>query len=120
MIGADGSRYRVTSNSATIGCYEAPILNQPPPYHSYFCSVCGSPLPPPEPSGWFEIPAGLLDDDPTIRPDNHIYTDLAAPWDSPTDVLPRFTIWDLAKLRHGLELPAGHMVRTHHGQDVRV
>jgi hypothetical protein len=29
---------------------------------------------------WFKIDAGLLDDDPEIRPDRHIFTELMAPW----------------------------------------
>ncbi len=120
MVGTDASRYRVTSRTTAITSYEAPILNQPPPYHSHFCSICGSPLPPPAPSGWFEIPAGLLDDDPGIRPDRHIYTEFAAPWDTSADALPRYTTRDLAKLRHGLELPPGHTVRTHYGHAVQI
>ena len=48
--------------------YAAPVLKSPPPFHSYFCSNCGSPLPRPDPEGWFEIPAGLFDDDPEARP----------------------------------------------------
>jgi len=120
MIGVDAAHYRVTSDAGAISSYEAPILNQPPPYHSYFCSKCGSPLPPPNPSGWFEIPAGLLDDDPAIRPDKHIYVELAAPWDLPGDDLPRFTVRDLAQKRHNIELPPNHEIRTHHGESIRV
>jgi hypothetical protein len=45
-----------------------PDLHAPPAYHSYFCSTCGSQVPSPE-EQFFEIAAGLFDDDFGIRPD---------------------------------------------------
>ena len=39
---------------------------------------------------WFEIAAGLLEDDPQLRPDKHIFVELRAPWFEPTDELPHF------------------------------
>jgi hypothetical protein len=39
---------------------------------------------------WFEIAAGLLDDDPQIRPDKHIYVEFKAPWFEIHDGLPQF------------------------------
>jgi len=48
---------------------------------SAFCSRCGSPVPPVQPAGeLFEIPAGTFDDDPGVRPDRHIFVELAPPW----------------------------------------
>ena len=68
-----------------------------PPYRASFCRRCGSPVPDPPPdSEWFEIPAGLLDGDPGLRPDKHILVELRAPWYEITDSLPRF---DRARLR---------------------
>ena len=57
-----------------------------------FCSVCGSSL---FGGAWPEgeqisIRAGSLDDDPTLRPQLHIFVDSAAEWDVlPDDGLPR-------------------------------
>jgi hypothetical protein len=54
---------------------------------------------------WFKIDAGLLDDDPEIRPDRHIFTELMAPWFEITDQLPR-PDWDaLVELRRPLRRP---------------
>jgi hypothetical protein len=72
MVGANAEDYRPLSGTKMIATYAVPLLNKAPPYHAFFCSACGSPLPPPNPSGRFEIPAGLLDDDPEIRLDRHI------------------------------------------------
>jgi hypothetical protein len=53
--------------------------------------------PPPEPAAdWFEIPAGLLDGDPGLRPDKHIFVELNAPWHEIADSLPQF---DKTRLR---------------------
>lgn len=115
MVGVNSEDYRLLSGAANIATYEAPILNDPPPYHAYFCTICGSSVPPTKPTGWFEIPAGLLDDDPEIRPDRHIFVELAAPWDELDDGLPRFTVRELAKARQGVELPEDFAINTHHG-----
>ena len=55
--------FRLLAGRELISTYEAPILRSPPPFRTFFCRRCGSPVPNPEPSGaWFEIPAGALDD----------------------------------------------------------
>ena len=120
MVGVMAGDYRVLSGNDCVTTYEAPILKEPPPFHSYFCSSCGSPLPRPDPQGWFEIPAGLFDDDPGIRPDKHIFVELVAPWDSTTDELPKYTLRDLVRSRRGEELPENHELITHHGTSVKV
>lgn len=43
-----------------------------------------------EAGSWF-VPAGLLDDDPKIRPDKHVYVELKAGWDTIADQLPQMT-----------------------------
>jgi hypothetical protein len=48
-------------------------------------------LPNPTQSGSWYVPAGLLDDDPKIKPDKHIYVEFKAPWDTITDQLPQMT-----------------------------
>jgi hypothetical protein len=120
MVGVDAEDFQLLSGKGSVSSYEAPVLNGSPSYHSFFCAGCGSPLPPPKPAGKFEIPAGLLDDDPGIRPDKHIYTELAAPWDNLKDDLPRPGIRSLLKERTGKSLPDGYQLRTHHGSSVSI
>lgn len=120
MVGVMASEYTVLAGLDALSIYSAPILREPPPYHSHFCSHCGTPLPPPDPSGWFEIPAGLFDDDPEIRPDKHIFIELAAPWDAISDALPKVTLRELVRSRRKEELPEDHELFTHHGTSVKV
>jgi hypothetical protein len=54
---------------------------------------------PPEDARWFEIPAGLLDDDPLLRPERHIFVECKSPWLEISDSLPRITKPQLAELR---------------------
>ena len=87
-----GQDLRVTQGQELIKTFEAPIIEAPPPYTNYFCGRCGSPVPvPSDDAAWFDVPAGLLDDDPTIRPDKHIYTDFKSPWENISDRLPQMT-----------------------------
>lgn len=70
--------------------YTAPVRERPPPYRTFFCATCGSPLPDPDPTfRWVEVPAGLLDDDPGLRPDKHLVIGPPAPWYEIRDALPR-------------------------------
>ncbi|MGH3056577.1 MAG: GFA family protein [Gaiellaceae bacterium] len=89
-LGVRTADFRLLQGRELIATYDAPILESPPPYRTSFCSRCGSPVPNPTPNAeWFEIPAGLLDDDPQIRPDKHIFVELKAPWVEITDGLPQ-------------------------------
>ncbi|RIL00857.1 MAG: hypothetical protein DCC71_18430 [Proteobacteria bacterium] len=55
-----------------------------------FCSTCGSKLPRVDPSRDYTItPLGSLDDDPGIRPTEHIFAASKAPWFDITDPLPQ-------------------------------
>ena len=57
-------------------------------------------MPNPEPnSEWCEIPAGLLDDDPQMKPDKHIFVELKAPWFEIADKLPQYDHPKLMELR---------------------
>jgi hypothetical protein len=60
----------------------------------HFCRVCGS-LAPGQASylTTVSIPAGLLDDDPGIRPRLHVFTSSKAPWWEITDGLPQHPKW---------------------------
>jgi diamine N-acetyltransferase len=70
--------------------YEAPLLESPPAYRVWFCSVCGSCVPDPQAAtDHIEVPAGLLEDDPALRPDKHIFVELGAPWFRIADALPQ-------------------------------
>lgn len=92
FVGVEAADYRLLAGAELIGSYDAPILRAPPAYRSSFCSRCGSPVPNPDPAAdWFEIPAGLLDGEPGVRPDKHIFVEFCAPWFEITDELRRFT-----------------------------
>jgi len=106
MVGVDRDDFELVSGSELVDSYEAPILERPPPYKITFCRRCGSPVPNPgseDESGpaeaWFEVPAGLLDDDPVLRPDKHIMVDHKAPWCEIEDSLPQLDRQALFELR---------------------
>lgn len=82
--------FRLLQGSELIRTYEAPIRETPPAYRTCFCGRCGSPVPNPySDSKWFEVPAGVLDDDPQLRPDRHIFVEAKFPWFAITDNLPQ-------------------------------
>ena len=101
-VGVLARDFRLLEGANLIRTFEAPILAAPPAYRSSFCSRCGSQVPNPEPDAtWFEIPAGLLDDDPGARPDRHIFVELQAPWFEIADALPQLDKAALVALRRG-------------------
>ncbi len=80
-LGVQTEDFRLLEGSELICTYEAPIRECPPAYRTSFCGRCGSPVPNPSPGcAWFELPAGLLEDDPKLRPDRHIFVEFKAPW----------------------------------------
>lgn len=88
----ESSGYKLTNGSELVRSFDAKIINVPPAYRVYFCSICGSQVPDPNPKGrYVDIPAGLLDDDLSISPDKHIYVDLKANWDKLDKQLPMYT-----------------------------
>jgi hypothetical protein len=83
------SAFRWTRGESLVTTYAAPIRQQPPAYRHVFCRTCGSALPiVNRDSGYAEIPAGVMDQDPGCRPVRHIFTRLKAPWSEITDGLP--------------------------------
>ncbi len=55
---------------------------RPTGLQSTFCRTCGSPAPRLHPSGGaYSVPAGVLDDDPQVRVEMHIFVGSKAPWD---------------------------------------
>ncbi len=114
-VGVNAAGFKMETGHDLIRAYTAPVLVRPPPYQVHFCGRCGSPVPPPEPTtSWFEIPAGLLDDDPGLKPDKHIFVEFAPPWDEIEGDLPRYTVRDLARERYGRELPEDYRYPTHY------
>jgi hypothetical protein len=114
MIRVRTEHYRFLGGRELVRSFEAPLLYRPPAYRSLFCGRCGSPVPDPAPEGdSLEVPAGLLDDDPGLRPDKHIFVELMPAWDEIRDTRPRFSAAELHRLRTGRELPADFVLRTH-------
>ncbi|MGH7246695.1 MAG: GFA family protein [Pseudomonadota bacterium] len=99
-IGVKAEDFRLVAGKELITNYEAPILRNPPPYRISFCTRCGSQVPNPERGAkWFEVPAGLLDDDPVLRPDKHIFVHVKARWFEIADRLPQYNLEQLTEIR---------------------
>ena len=99
-LGVDVADWRLLAGADLIRRYAAPVVERPPPYRTAFCGRCGSPVPDPPPgTTWFEIPAGLLDGDPEIRPDRHIFVEHRPSWTPRGDALPQLTKAELVALR---------------------
>jgi hypothetical protein len=99
-LGVSREDFRLLQGRDLIKTYESPIREAPPAYRACFCSRCGSPVPDPfAESPWFEVPAGVLDDDPQLRPDKHIFVEGKSPWFAITDNLPQLDKAALLKLR---------------------
>lgn len=114
MVTVACSDFKLVEGHDLIKSYDAPLLYGPPPYRSTFCSNCGSPAPPADPEGdSLEIPAGLLDHDPEIRPDKHIFVEFVPGWDQICDELPQYDSRKLVLERHGVELPQNFQPRRH-------
>jgi hypothetical protein len=52
-----------------------------------------------------EIPAGLLDDDPGMKPDKHIFIEIKSPWYEITGDLPQLDLPGLVALRTKTKTP---------------
>lgn len=90
-LAAPAERFRWLRGEEHVQRYEAPLLREPPPFRKSFCSRCGSPLPVLQPeTGFVVLLAGVLDDDPGVKPFRHVFVGQRAPWHDVTDELPRF------------------------------
>ncbi len=65
------------------------IYESSPGFQRAFCNLCGSSLPERSSDGTVAVPAGLMDDDPGIRPEAHIFTESKAGCYHITDTLPQ-------------------------------
>ena len=105
-LGVRREDFRLISGRELIRTYEAPIREAPPGYRTCFCSRCGSPVPNASAeTPWFEVPAGVLDDDPQLRPDRHIFVEVKSPWFAIEDNLPQLDRAELARLRRSQANP---------------
>lgn len=101
-LGVRVADFRLLAGAELVRVWEAPVREHPPPYRSAFCARCGSPLPHASPGAdALEVPAGLLDDDPGLRPDKHIFVDGGSAWFEIVDALPRLTQAEIRRLRSG-------------------
>ena len=63
-----------------------------PGYMRWFCKRCGSAIPRlSRTKQYLLVPAGLLDDDPLIKPQRSIFWDERAPWLLNMDAIPKFS-----------------------------
>jgi hypothetical protein len=100
-LGVKREDFQLVQGYDLIKTFDAPIREAPPAYRTHFCGRCGSPVPNPlNDSLWLEVPAGLLDDDPQIRPDRHIFVDVKSPWFNIRDDLPQLDRAALLSLRN--------------------
>lgn len=99
-LGVLRNDFELLQGGDLIESYEAPILERPPAYRVCFCRRCGSPVPDAfGASSLMEVPAGLIDDDPQLRPDKHIFVDRNPAWFPIRDGLPQLDRHALATLR---------------------
>ena len=82
----DSSDLIITSGDEAIQTYESS-----PGFVRSFCNRCGSTLPEvsTQSDGEVYVPAGLMDEDPGIRPEAHIFTESKAECYTITDALPQ-------------------------------
>ena len=89
-VGVRRKNFRFLCGQDLICVYEAPLVESPPAYRVCFCRKCGSCVPDPhDTSESVEVAAGMLDDDPLLRPDKHIFVEFKAAWDEIHDTLPQ-------------------------------
>jgi hypothetical protein len=86
FVGKEALRF--TAGEAQCVLYKLPEAER---FSQAFCATCGSKAPWwVEARGVWNIPAGNLDDDPGVRPHEHIFVGSKAPWLEITDDLPQW------------------------------
>ena len=90
-VAARSADFRWIRGEELVRVFEAPLLHEPPAYRRAFCRVCGSPLPVVNPGAPFVVLlAGVLNEDPEVRPFRHVFVGSKAPWFEILDELPKF------------------------------
>lgn len=85
----DKDKFRLVCGEELTATYESA-----PGSFRHFCKVCGSLVPGQAPYlKTISVPAGLLDDDPVVRPRLHVFTSSKAPWWEINDGLPQHEKW---------------------------
>ena len=83
--------YRLVAGSDLIQAYESS-----PGVRRDFCRTCGCRVPSPsEARGIYFVPAGLLNEDPGVKPSLHLFAASKAPWWDITDELPQHAGMDV-------------------------
>ena len=89
LVSLDGVRF--TRGESAVASFKVPDARF---FTQAFCPTCGAKVPRfATDRGFVIVPMGALDDDPGIRPSEHIWVGSKAPWDEIADELPR---WDEA------------------------
>ena len=102
-IGVRARHFGWISGESLVRFFEAPVRRSSPGYRTAFCIRCGGPAPNlssvTEKDDWFEIAAGLLDQDVGVVPDRHIFVDYAASWDEIAGSRPQCTEHEVIEMR---------------------
>jgi len=87
------ARVRVEDFRWVVGEDLVAFFESSPGNHRGFCRICGSPVLTKFDSNKsvFSLPLGVLNEDPGIRPQRHVYVGSKAPWFTITDDLPQLT-----------------------------
>ena len=86
---ASPDRFAWTSGEEHVVRFDLPTAKG---FATTFCRLCGSPLPHHTRSGReLVVPAGSLDDPPSLRPNARIFLDSTVPWACATDDVPGFS-----------------------------
>ena len=100
LVSVAAEIFHPLSRQDTIQSFTMPLIKDPPAYSRAFCRNCGSPVPAVHAAtGLVDVPAGLLDENPTIRADRHIYVEHAAAWFGKAASVPRLTSTQIRALR---------------------
>lgn len=69
-------------------------------------------MPTPARDSQWEVPAGLLEDDPGVEPDKRIFVELKAPWYEITGDTPQFDLLTLREFRSRTRSPQSLAIRS--------
>jgi len=88
-VHVEADKFRMLSGEGLLQQFESA-----PGSFRAFCRICGSIAPSSVPYlKTVSVPAGLLDDDPGVRPQLHVFAGSKAPWWAITDGLPQHEKW---------------------------